>query len=269
MQIFVKDLTGKTITLDVASGDTVASLKDKIQVKTGISPDLQILLSGNTSLNASQTLSDYNLQQRSILSLVALPKTYTTTPTPSVGVITMANGSEDKADTPVKFLFYRTGDTSQAATIDYNLMGNAQSGKDYTGATKSSVTFAAGSNTALLSLPVLQDSIIDPISLYTSHVIAAARRAYRTPSTKTAMSCIPSQIVLTPGSPSPLRARNPPSCAIRRTTVLRSGTDFGTGFLFRINAAFHSSVSNTRSAGRSPSVRPSRISLLIRQAITI
>ena len=35
MQIFVKTLTGKTITLEVESSDTIASVKSKIQDKEG------------------------------------------------------------------------------------------------------------------------------------------------------------------------------------------------------------------------------------------
>lgn len=69
-------------------------------------------------------------------------------------------------------------------------------------------------------------------------------------------------------SPSPLRPRKPPRRAMSQMTVCNSGTVPDTGCLFKMKAACHSSVSNTRSAGSSGSARPSRMNRLMRQAMT-
>ena len=70
MQLFVKTLDGKTLTVDAEEEDTIEDIKNRIMEKEGVPTDQQRLIFGGKQLEGQKTLADYDVQEDSTFHMV-------------------------------------------------------------------------------------------------------------------------------------------------------------------------------------------------------
>jgi len=70
MELSVKTLAGKTVTVEVEEGETIGDIKAKIQDKEGIPPKEQRLIFGGKQLDDRKTLQQYDIKEDSVINLV-------------------------------------------------------------------------------------------------------------------------------------------------------------------------------------------------------
>ncbi|MCA2506080.1 S8 family serine peptidase [Microcystis sp. M62BS1] len=105
-----------------------------------------------------------------------------------LGTLTLVKTTDGKEAGPVSSVFTltRTGDLSSALTVNYTLGGTATPGVDYTGTTPNSVTFAAGSSKATITLPTKDDLLSEPSETIITTITAPVGYTISGPDTATA-----------------------------------------------------------------------------------
>lgn len=102
-------------------------------------------------------------------------------------VVTVAASSPattEGSPTPAEFTLTRTGDLATALTVEYNVTGTATADSDYT-PLPGSVTFAAGADTAIVTVNAIEDSIAELAESVTITVLAGSAYSAGTPAEAT------------------------------------------------------------------------------------
>ena len=165
MQLFVKSLTGKTITIEVEPTDSIEAIKGKIEEKEGIPAESQILYWNDKQLDEGKTLSDYNIQNETILRLalkngdvIEVTGIYQPGTTEPADVVSL-----DIAWDAMDFTYNAAGETWDPAT--HTNKPNPQTGWTWDGATAvkpaPAITLTNHSNTGIRASFAFESEIDD------------------------------------------------------------------------------------------------------------
>ncbi len=199
--------TGNSFDLSLSGQDYGSSVVYQISTDGGSN--------WSTTSTAQSNLADGAYQFRAVVTdaagNTATTKTLARTVAPQVAVSAIANGNEASGN-PAIFRFSRTGSTTAPLAVSYRLLGTAQAGRDYSGATTGTISFAAGSATAELWLPALADSVVDPGETIIAQIEpspAATASYWITPGQQTAIATITAEgmVVAVTGPSRPLRSK--------------------------------------------------------------
>ena len=155
---------------------------------TGTSPGTATFAAGATTTTVTlPTINDTVVDPiETIIATIAAPTGYTISGAASasatitdndiapVGTIAIAKTTDGKEAGPVSsvFILTRTGSTAAALNVSYTLTGTATRGSDYTGTSPGTATFAAGATTTTVTLPTINDTVVDPIETIIATIAA-------------------------------------------------------------------------------------------------
>ncbi|NCR04872.1 MAG: hemolysin, partial [Microcystis aeruginosa LG13-03] len=159
-------LTATEGTSDYAEIADFSTIDDTIQLR-GASIDYLLTVSGSTTNlyinkpgNEADELIAYIINQTA-LSLTASYFSYVSSPTlPSITLAVSPASVTEDGTTNLVYTFTRTGVTTDALTVNYTVSGTATNGTDYA-SIPTSVTFAAGSSTATVTVDPTADTTVE------------------------------------------------------------------------------------------------------------